>query len=54
MIVVAGGDQSGHGYWMQAGYSGDFKPASKEIKLPANWDDLLKQAEEDLGPPPAM
>lgn len=54
MIVVAGGDQSGHAYWMQAGYSGDFRPISKEIKLPANWNHLIKQAEQDLGPPPAI
>ncbi|MBI2958659.1 MAG: hypothetical protein HYY32_07450 [Chloroflexi bacterium] len=50
MIVVAGGQQSGHGYWMQNGPS--FKPVCKEIRLPPNWDSLLKQAEEDLGPVP--
>ncbi|MBI2910144.1 MAG: hypothetical protein HYX92_21085 [Chloroflexi bacterium] len=54
MIVVAGGDQSGHGYWMQTGYSGKFEPISKEIKLPTNWSELIKQAGEDLGPLPAM
>jgi hypothetical protein len=27
-------------------------PVSREIKLPPNWDELLKQAEEDLGPRP--
>jgi hypothetical protein len=41
MIVVAGGEQSGHGYWMQIGTS--FKPSCKEIKLPPNWDDLVKE-----------
>ena len=48
-VVVAGGDQSGHGYWMQP-----FNMAlvSAEIKVPANWDALLKEAEEDLGPLP--
>ncbi|MBI2907840.1 MAG: hypothetical protein HYX92_09315 [Chloroflexi bacterium] len=54
MLVVAGGDQSGHGYWMQTGASGDFVPVSKELKLPANWNDLLIKAKEDLGPLPTM
>ncbi|MBI2907328.1 MAG: hypothetical protein HYX92_06720 [Chloroflexi bacterium] len=53
MIVVAGGDQSGHGYWMQTGYSGNYVPISKEIKLPANWDELVGQAEKDLVAIPA-
>jgi hypothetical protein len=52
MIVVAGGDQSGHGYWMQVGKMSVVK--SKEIKLPAKWSDLLKAAEADLGPIPAQ
>jgi hypothetical protein len=41
MIVVAGGEQSGHGYWMQIGTS--FKPSCKEIKVPANMDGLIKE-----------
>ncbi|MBI2908063.1 MAG: hypothetical protein HYX92_10465 [Chloroflexi bacterium] len=53
MVIVAGGDQSGHGYWMQAGYSGEFVPISTEIKLPRNWDALLERAERDLGPLPS-
>lgn len=52
MLVVAGGDQSGHGYWMQEGHS-NYTVTSQEIKLPKNWDALLKQAETDLGPLPA-
>jgi hypothetical protein len=28
-------------------------PVSREIRLPPNWDELLKQAEEELGPLPA-
>ena len=49
MIVVAGGQQSGHGYWMQIGTS--FTPTCKEIRLPIrNWEELLKKAEKDLGP----
>ena len=51
-IVVAGGEQSGHNYYMMNGTSGTI-PQTKEIELPANWDALLAQAEEDLGPIPA-
>jgi len=48
-LVVAGGDQGGHSYWIQDPSPG---PDSAEIKLPAKekWDALLAQAEEDLGP----
>jgi hypothetical protein len=52
MIVVAGGEQSGHAYWMRYG-PGPITPTSAEINLPANWSELLKKAEEDLGPVPA-
>lgn len=51
MVVVAGGLQSGHGYWMQVGTS--FKPMCKEVKLPSNWGKLLHDANEDLGPAPS-
>lgn len=51
-VVVAGGDQSGHAYWMEAGNS-NRTMISKKIQLPANWDALLKQAEAALGPLPA-
>lgn len=51
-IVIAGGDQSGHGYWMQEGHS-NYTVTSQEVKLPKNWNALLKQAETDLGPLPA-
>ncbi len=51
MIVVAGGKQSGHSYWLQV-HGGTFGPATREIKLPHNWEELLKKAEEDLGPFP--
>jgi hypothetical protein len=50
MLVVAGGEQSGHGYYMQLGTS--YGPACKQIELPAGWDELLKEAEKDLGPVP--
>jgi hypothetical protein len=52
IVVVAGGDQSGHAYWMQVGKKS--MAVSKGIKLPAKakWDELLKQAEKDLGPIP--
>jgi hypothetical protein len=53
-LVVAGGDQSGHGYWMQGGYS-NWRLVSKKIELPekAKWDALLAQAVTDMGPIPA-
>ena len=49
MIVVAGGEQSGHHRYLKCG-----TPVTIEIELPANWEGLLKEAEEDLGPPPAF
>ncbi len=51
MVVVAGGEQSSHGYWMRYGL-GLNMPTSEEIKLPSNWGDLLKKAEDDFGPLP--
>ncbi len=50
-IVVAGGLQSGHMMWLQVGCCPE-KLTSEEVKLPANWDDLLVKAEQDLGPVP--
>lgn len=47
IIVVAGGAQSGHGYWMQVGCCTE-GPTSSEIKLPRNWDALIKDAETEL------
>lgn len=49
MLVIAGGDQSNQSLVMQGGTVGQML-VSKEIKLPANWDALLAQSEEDLGP----
>jgi hypothetical protein len=51
-LVIAGGAQSGHAYWMQPGAHAPIL-VSREIELPANWDDLLEQAENDIGPAPA-
>jgi hypothetical protein len=51
MIVVAGGEHSGHAQWMQLGTS--HTPVCREIELPGNWDDLLRNAEQELGPVPA-
>ena len=47
MLVVAGGEQSGHAYWMAVGNSGNV--ISREIKLPSQgkWEALLKEAEEN-------
>jgi hypothetical protein len=53
MIVVAGGKQSGHGYWMRMGCC-PTEPISMAIDLPANWDSLIRKAEEDLGPLPTI
>jgi hypothetical protein len=52
-IVVAGGAQSGHTYLFTA--YGHQDSISAEIKPPAKakWDELLKEAEKDLGPIPA-
>ncbi len=49
-IVVAGGAQGGHGYWMQVGYGSD--PVTVEIELAEKrrWDTLLDRADKDLGP----
>lgn len=46
-LVVAGGDQGGHGYWMDPVIQGDV--VSIEVELPSNWDDLLLDAEIDMG-----
>jgi len=51
IIVVAGGEQSGHCYWMRYG-PGPKNPTSAEIQLPRNWAALLHKAEEDFGPVP--
>ncbi len=51
-IVISGGDQSGHGYYM--GPVTQYPTLSAEMQLPANWDALLKQAETDLGPVPTL
>ena len=53
MIVVAGGKQSGHGYWMRMGCC-PTQPISVEIELPKKWESLIARAEEDLGPLPAV
>ncbi|MFC2052570.1 hypothetical protein ACFLT4_07580 [Chloroflexota bacterium] len=48
-IVVAGGMQSGHMMWLQVGCCPE-RLVSAGVRLPANWNELLKKAEEDLGP----
>jgi hypothetical protein len=50
-IVVAGGAQSGHMMWLQVGCCPE-SVTSAPIILPAHWNELLKKAEEDLGPVP--
>jgi hypothetical protein len=50
ILVVAGGQHPTHAYWMQTASS--TQPVNVKIKLPANWNALLTEAEADLGPPP--
>jgi hypothetical protein len=52
MVVIAGGDQSGHAFWMAPGGTSGYTTVDAGIKLPKNWNQLLKQAEADLGPAP--
>jgi len=51
MIVVAGGRHPTHAYWLQSAMAP--RVVSAEIKLPTNWDKLIKESVEDLGPVPA-
>ena len=53
MIVVAGGQQSGHMYWIQ-GANCPEAATNAEVKLPDRWSGLLKKAEKDLGPVPGI
>ena len=50
-VVVAGGDQGGHGCWLQSVCFGEMQSVVAE--KPAKWDDLLLDAEIDFGPIPA-
>ncbi len=49
-IVVAGGAQSAHAYWMEVGKNTEL--ASESIALPSKWNELIAEAEADLGPMP--
>jgi len=49
-IVVAGGAQAAHAYWMEVGKNTEL--ASESYTLPAKWKNLLMEAEADLGPMP--
>jgi hypothetical protein len=51
MIVVAGGRHPTQAYWMQ-GAQGP-KTVSARIHLPAGWEELLKEADAEMGPAPA-
>jgi len=51
MIVVAGGRHPTQAYWMQ-GAQGP-KAVSVPIHLPGHWEQLLQEAEAELGPLPA-
>ena len=47
MIAVAGGRHPTHAYWLQSAMSPNV--VNKPINLPANWDELISEAEEVLG-----
>ena len=49
-VVCAGGDQGGHGFYMKGLSVSNM--CTKKIQLPKNWDELLLEAEIDLGPAP--
>jgi hypothetical protein len=50
MLVVAGGAHPTHAYWMQGAQAS--KTVYRKIQIPAGWDQLLKEAEVELGPLP--
>lgn len=56
LIVVAGGEQAGHGSYIDTGGNSNYKSVSKAVRLPAKakWDALLNQAKTDLGPIPLV
>ena len=50
-VVIAGGAQSAHAYWMEVGKATNM--VSRQIRLPSKWSGLIDGAETDLGPIPA-
>jgi len=50
-LVVGGGDQSGHGYYLANACFG--MNTSREIVLPTAWDDILYETEIDVGALPS-
>jgi len=51
-LIVAGGSTGGQGSVMTIGGGGGYVKTGAKITLPAKWNDLLAQAEKDLGPIP--
>lgn len=51
-VVVTGGSQGGHCMFISPVTQGVMTDAV--VKLPKNWDQLIADAEEDLGPAPTM
>ena len=49
-IVVAGGAQSAHAYWMEVGKNTEM--VTTKVELPQKWQELIKASEVDLGPMP--
>jgi hypothetical protein len=52
MVVVAGGEQSGHSCWLSA-HGACFEPAMRPVTLPRDWGQLLEEADKALGAQPA-
>jgi hypothetical protein len=50
MIVVAGGRHPTQAYWMQGAHGP--KTVAASIQVPVKWEELLREAEADLGPLP--
>lgn len=52
LVIVAGGPFQIYLSMLEVGWG--FKGTQKVEDLPSNWDELIKQAEEDLGPVPTV
>jgi hypothetical protein len=50
-VVIAGGAQSAHAYWMEVGKNTNL--VSRPIRLPSKWSALIDASETDLGSIPA-
>lgn len=51
MLVVAGGEQSGHCYWLRS-HGGTYGPCTRPISKPSTWHELISRSVDELGPIP--